>query len=203
MTLKHEQAEKTRQDLLNAALIIFSKKGYSDTRLEDIARQAGVTRGAFYWHFKNKSEVFSELHKEIVEDFFNRMKNTLDDSLSPLQNLRNIIYNATSRLITNERSKRCGKLFYRDENAPELLKEIAKLKRKTEQSVYTFFSGIIEQGKKKKEIRDDISTKQIYLSAVINLKGLILQVFDGISPLSEPDVASVIDIYINGIKKQQ
>jgi TetR/AcrR family acrAB operon transcriptional repressor len=43
-----EDAEQTRQDLLDAALTIFSKKGYTATRLEDIAKVAGVTRGAIY-----------------------------------------------------------------------------------------------------------------------------------------------------------
>ena len=65
-----EQAEKTRHDLLNSALIIFCKNGFNKTRLEDIANDAGVTRGAFYWHFRNKTEVFSELLKKIMTDFF-------------------------------------------------------------------------------------------------------------------------------------
>jgi len=200
MTTKQEQAEKTKLDLLDAALVVFSKKGYSTTRLEDIANQAGVTRGAFYWHFKNKSDVFSELHKNIVNDFFKGMKNALDDTLSPLQNLKNVLYSTTSKLLINERSKRCGKLFYRDEHAPELLDELKKLKKKTEQSVYTFFSGIIEEGKKAKEIRDDLSTRQIYISLIITLKGSMLQIFDSLSPLSEKDIESAIDIQIDGIK---
>ena len=203
MTTKQEQAEKTKQDLLDAALVVFSKKGYSSTRLEDIAKQAGVTRGAFYWHFKNKSDVFSELHKDIVNDFFNGMKDTLDDALSPLQNLKNVLYHPTSKLLKNERSKRCGKLFYRDEHAPELLDELKKLKKKTEKSVFNFFSEIIEQGKKSGEIREDFSSRQIYISLIITLKGAILQIFDSLSPISEKDIETAIDIQIDGIKKQQ
>ena len=46
MSRTKEEAEVTKQRLLKAALDVFSRKGYADTRLEDIAAEAGVTRGA-------------------------------------------------------------------------------------------------------------------------------------------------------------
>ncbi|MCK5430999.1 MAG: TetR family transcriptional regulator [Anaerolineales bacterium] len=55
---------QTRQDLLAAALTVFSNKGYEAARLEDIAEMAGVTRGAIYFHFGNKAGLFMAL----VED---------------------------------------------------------------------------------------------------------------------------------------
>ena len=56
-----EEAEKTRQDLLNAALRIFSLKGFNGTRLADIAAAAEVTRGAIYHHFGSKKELLVAL----------------------------------------------------------------------------------------------------------------------------------------------
>lgn len=56
-----EEAEQTRQDLLNAALVVFSRKGYAAARLSDIAQAAGVTRGAIYHHFGGKEELFIAL----------------------------------------------------------------------------------------------------------------------------------------------
>lgn len=57
------QALETRQHLLDVAIILFSQHGVSATSLADIAKAAGVTRGAIYWHFKNKSELFNEIWK--------------------------------------------------------------------------------------------------------------------------------------------
>ena len=57
------QALETRQHILDVAIILFSQHGVSATSLADIARAAGVTRGAIYWHFKNKSELFNEIWK--------------------------------------------------------------------------------------------------------------------------------------------
>lgn len=56
-----EEAEQTRQDLLEAALAEFSEKGYAAARLEDIAHRAGTTRGAIYHHFDNKAGLYIEL----------------------------------------------------------------------------------------------------------------------------------------------
>ena len=56
-----EEAEKTREDLLDAAMTVFSKKGYESSRLEDVAEAAGVTRGAIYHHFGNKADLYMAL----------------------------------------------------------------------------------------------------------------------------------------------
>ena len=56
-----QQAEETRQQILDAAVREFSAHGVSGTSLTDIAAAAGVTRGAIYWHFKNKVDLFNEV----------------------------------------------------------------------------------------------------------------------------------------------
>ncbi|EMH4164080.1 multidrug efflux transporter transcriptional repressor AcrR [Pluralibacter gergoviae] len=56
-----QQAMETRQHILDVALRLFSRQGVSSTSLAEIAKAAGVTRGAIYWHFKNKSDLFSEI----------------------------------------------------------------------------------------------------------------------------------------------
>lgn len=55
-------AADTRAAILAAAEVMFFEKGVSDSRLEDIAKAAGVTRGAVYWHFANKTDLFLELY---------------------------------------------------------------------------------------------------------------------------------------------
>ena len=60
-----EEAEKTRQRIIDEALNVFSKKGFMRTTLSDIALEANVTRGAVYWHFKDKTDLFSALADKI------------------------------------------------------------------------------------------------------------------------------------------
>ncbi len=56
-----EEAMLTRQQLLNAAIEQFALRGVAETTLTDIADAAGVTRGAVYWHFRSKAELFNEM----------------------------------------------------------------------------------------------------------------------------------------------
>jgi TetR/AcrR family acrAB operon transcriptional repressor len=56
-----EEALATRHRLLDAAELLFQAQGVSRTTLNDIARQAGATRGAIYWHFKDKADLFNAM----------------------------------------------------------------------------------------------------------------------------------------------
>ncbi|PZM11498.1 TetR family transcriptional regulator [Rhizobium tubonense] len=60
-----EDAAKTREEVLSAAAEVFYEHGVSGSSLDKIAKRAGVTRGAIYWHFKDKAEVLTALHREI------------------------------------------------------------------------------------------------------------------------------------------
>lgn len=56
-----EDALATRESLLDAAELLFQSQGVSRTSLNDIARKAGTTRGAIYWHFKDKADLFNAM----------------------------------------------------------------------------------------------------------------------------------------------
>ena len=60
-----EDAAVTRQKVLEAALTVFSEKGYAASKLDDVAQAANVTRGAIYWHFKDKADLFNTLVREV------------------------------------------------------------------------------------------------------------------------------------------
>ncbi len=60
-----EEAKQTRADILDAAIRIFSVRGVSRTTLNDIAKEAGVTRGAIYWHFDNKNDLLAALWDQL------------------------------------------------------------------------------------------------------------------------------------------
>lgn len=53
-----KKTQETRDRILDAAEDVFNDHGYSCTTLNEIAEAAGVTRGAIYWHFKNKEDLF-------------------------------------------------------------------------------------------------------------------------------------------------
>lgn len=59
--LAFEQTHQTRERILLAAMQVFSQKGWQRSSLDEIAHAAGLTKGAIYWHFKNKNDLFFAL----------------------------------------------------------------------------------------------------------------------------------------------
>lgn len=69
MATNADRSEETRQALLYSAIEIIEQKGYAKTTLDDIAKNIGMTRGAFYWHFKNKKEILLEIEKQYEKNY--------------------------------------------------------------------------------------------------------------------------------------
>ncbi|MCL2524680.1 MAG: TetR family transcriptional regulator [Betaproteobacteria bacterium] len=60
-----EEAEKTRKDIIDAARRVFHQCGVGRSTLDGIARAAGVTRGAIYWHFADKAALFFAMREDV------------------------------------------------------------------------------------------------------------------------------------------
>ena len=74
-----EDAELTRKRIVDAARTVFLKRGVSRSTLEHIATEANVTRGAVYWHFENKTDIFHAIREQV----FLPLIDSIDDRLSP------------------------------------------------------------------------------------------------------------------------
>lgn len=64
-----EEAEQTRQQIIHAARRVFFERGVSRSTLDEIAKAAGVTRGAVYWHFADKPDLFFAMCEQCVMPF--------------------------------------------------------------------------------------------------------------------------------------
>ena len=101
-----EDAEKTRAAILNAAEQLFLERGVAHTSLEHIARAAGVTRGAVYWHFQNKADLFTAMLNQVrlpPEQIAEKL--SADPQLS-LGSLRDMCVGGLQILVQNEQKRR-------------------------------------------------------------------------------------------------
>ena len=64
-----ERSQRTRQALLDAGRTLFTTQGYAATAAEEIARQAGLTRGALYYHFHDKAALFEAVFDEVGQEY--------------------------------------------------------------------------------------------------------------------------------------
>jgi len=101
MHKKKAQGRLTRQEIVDAAIIVFYEKGVSGTTLEQIAEKAGVTRGAIYHHYKNKHDLLAQVLEEVLEPLIHRLEESLSDTLSPdLNRIRELFIRTLNFIIT-------------------------------------------------------------------------------------------------------
>ncbi len=116
-----EDSEKTRQQILAAARKEFVKRGVSRTSLEQIAKAAKVTRGAVYWHFKNKTELFFAMRSQISLPLLDQLGGEqLPANADPLDGVENFLIEAFLGLEQNPLIRQtceilCTKCEYVDE----------------------------------------------------------------------------------------
>lgn len=87
-----QEAEKTRLNLIHTALMVFSEKGVANTTLTDIAKAAGVTKGAFYWHFENKHQIFEAIFDTYAQETDEKAEAIIRQGEDPIQSVKQAIY---------------------------------------------------------------------------------------------------------------
>lgn len=102
-----EDAIATRNGLIDAAEKVFYDKGVSRASLSDIALAAGTTRGAIYWHFKDKVDLFNAMMDRVtlpLEQGYGEFEASAD--LDPLQRLRAVMALVLQSVASDERTRR-------------------------------------------------------------------------------------------------
>ncbi len=93
-TKKRRSREETRQKLLESALQVFARNGYERATVDEIVREAGFSKGAFYVHFETKEDLFWEMLEERISAQQDMFRQTLDGSQSVAENERRILEQA-------------------------------------------------------------------------------------------------------------
>jgi TetR/AcrR family acrAB operon transcriptional repressor len=118
-----EEAQETRNRILDTAEKVFVKRGVSNTSLAQLAQAAGLSRGAIYWHFRNKADLFDAMMKRVVLPMEEMAARAGDDKLDdPLEYVRSCAVNVLQHLTSDAQCQRvfeicCHKVEYVNEMA--------------------------------------------------------------------------------------
>lgn len=97
------KATATRKRLLDAALEVMSRKGYTEATVEEIAQEAGVSKGLAYYHFKSKSEMATEMLENVIEEFAVSFERIAAESASAREALDSMLNYLADYLARNGR----------------------------------------------------------------------------------------------------
>lgn len=87
MSTRDERAEATRHALLHAARALFAARGYAAVGTEEVVARAGVTRGALYHHFRDKQDLFREVHEQLEQEVVAAVGAAMGQVAQPMEGL--------------------------------------------------------------------------------------------------------------------
>jgi len=109
--LREEKKRQTRKAIVDAAIRLFSEKGFEQTSMDALARAAGVGKGTIYGYFKTKNEIFIAFCEEELEYAFAALDAKLDAN-APLQ--EQLVAQLMGQLTYVTRNREFGRIFARE-----------------------------------------------------------------------------------------
>ena len=167
-----KKAEATRLNILQKAFELIYEKGYQTTSIDDILASTLLTKGAFYYHFKNKDEmgiaIINELLKPTLTSSFIE---PLQNDVNPIETIYNLMHHL---LIDNDFLKveyGCPVANFTQEMTPwnadfsNVLNEISQQWMKS-------LMSLVEKGKMNGQINDNINTRQVAMFVMSGYWGI-------------------------------
>ncbi|RFS21043.1 TetR/AcrR family transcriptional regulator [Chitinophaga silvatica] len=167
-----KKAEATRLNILQKSFEFIYARGYQNTSIDDILATTQVTKGAFYYHFKNKDEMGLAIINEL-------MKPALTKSfIEPLQNIKNpldAIYNLIHLLLMENDFLKveygCPAANFTQEMTP-WNKDFSEALGEIIQEWMKVMTNVIENGKKSGYIHKDVKAKQVAFFVISGYWGI-------------------------------
>ena len=79
------------QQIIEAAIRVFARNGYYNSRVSDIAREAGIAAGTIYLYFKTKDEILVTLFRQKMAEWVSLVRQEIADAQDPLEKIRRIV----------------------------------------------------------------------------------------------------------------
>jgi TetR/AcrR family acrAB operon transcriptional repressor len=199
-----DEALETRTHILDTAEQVFQKKGVSSTSLDDIASAAGVTRGAIYWHFKNKADLFDALMQRVSLPLEDIASGVADENEDPLGYVRACALHVIERVTKDPQCQRMQEICH---YKVEYVAEMEQLRaRHIECSTKSL--ALVERGMRNAAKKGLLAPSVNPKLAAIGLHALVVGLIQ--NWLLDPKYLSLaktaedlIDGYIDGLRAQR
>ncbi len=148
-----ERPEPSRKQLMTAAIDCFARLGYQGTTIDRIARAAGVTKGAVYYHFRDKEELLFQAVKDRIDGFEHQVLEEVTPAREAMANLRHVVdacfFHAT---VSNHRRFIITLMVEALDTNPRLSAEFRSILRR----MRAFLTGVIKRGQDQGALRADV-----------------------------------------------
>ncbi len=155
--IQKKKAANTRNSILDAAEDVFNNKGYSQISLNEIAQIAGVTRGAVYWHFKNKEDLFNAMCERVRGPMRELLEKTIGDTVgNPIEQLERAHECFMQEMVNNSHYCKVTKILLLKCEHTEEATHILQNKREWRGYISALLQGALDNARKKGDLPEDL-----------------------------------------------
>lgn len=162
-----QEALETRNQIIDAAELCFFNKGVSHTSLAEIAKTAGVTRGAIYWHFENKGEVLDALlvrAKTPIQHLEEASRNS--DEPDPLGRLQAMIAEVFRQAERDPATRRINEIIFHKceytDQMCDLREHMRQLRLKSDSKLESALRNAISKGQLAAELDVPMAARSVH-----------------------------------------
>jgi AcrR family transcriptional regulator len=168
-----EYKEKARDRIVEAALEVFTKKGYHDTTMDDIAERLGVSKGALYLYFKSKEELYRAILNARFHNLTDLLRSTASDGQTPAK---------TCEEFFEDLTKDSSSLGHSFEVISEASRNpvLAKVVRENYRDTVEVIEQCLKEWRREGSFRKDIDTHMLAEGLVALFDGLMVCLAIGI-----------------------
>jgi TetR/AcrR family acrAB operon transcriptional repressor len=170
-----QESEQTRQQILRAARREFTRRGVTRTSLQHIAAAAGVTRGAIYWHFANKSELFHAMREQVSLPLVDRMSFTLlsVNDADPLAAVEAFLRNLIESIAADKATLHTFQIMsFKCEYVDEFRSELKRQTRRCQELVGQL-TNVYERARRAGVLRPGLPPSIAALDTCVFVNGLV------------------------------
>ena len=147
-------ASDIRSRIVETSWKLFHDKGFGETTINDIIREAGISKGTFYYYFRSKDNMLDTL-SDIFDAEYKRLSAELDDEMNSFDKLVMINYKVHSFINDNIDYRLLGYLY-----STQIIKDHSSSLLDRNRFYFRLLEEIIEDGMKKGELTNELTVSE-------------------------------------------
>ena len=189
----------TKKRILETAIPMFIKKGYENVSIDDICRKMGLTKGAFYAHYKSKDQLVLEKILAVDDYYRQEVCPQLEGLETATEKLRTFCRRVFNYMIAMDKSV-IKTAYFVQIGHNDKVSAVMTEKR----GLYEIVGELIAEGVEKGEFRDDLSVTMLTQVVMHNVRGVIYNWCLSTSKYDLEEAGDVmLEVLCSGLRKQE
>ena len=172
-TRRYVKGDNTRLQIIQAAKTLFTQRGYQGTSIYDLFDLSGISKGAFYHHWKTKEDLALEICAEIQASYAKHFFGMLDSTDSPRQTIERALQ-VVAELNTHTDYPYCRLLAIFSLDAAPTETRLGQTISEMKTRWLAFWHTLVQRAQSAKELRTDLSPEELSVMIVSTLAGFQL-----------------------------